>query len=105
MRQSNFALRLQPSLMDKARKLAASEGVALNQWINVAVARMIATHDAATYIADRAKKGDVQRALEILRSSGAGNPPIPGDEVPESWKRRKAAAARKDSKTAATRNK
>ncbi len=38
MRESNFALRLQPSLLDEARKLAAEEGVALNQLINVAVA-------------------------------------------------------------------
>jgi hypothetical protein len=38
MRKSNFALRLQPSLMEEARKTAESEGVALNQLINVAVA-------------------------------------------------------------------
>ena len=38
MRKSNFALRLQPSLLDEARKLAEAEGVALNQLINVAVA-------------------------------------------------------------------
>jgi hypothetical protein len=31
MRKSNFALRLQPSLPDEARKLAEQEGVALNQ--------------------------------------------------------------------------
>ena len=29
MRKSNFALRLQPSLLDEARKLAETEGVAL----------------------------------------------------------------------------
>jgi len=38
MRKSNFALRLQPSLLDGARKLAEAEGVALNQFISVAVA-------------------------------------------------------------------
>ena len=31
MRKSNFALRLQPSLLEEARKLAEAEGVALNQ--------------------------------------------------------------------------
>jgi len=30
MRRSNFALRLQPSLMEEARKAAQAEGVALN---------------------------------------------------------------------------
>jgi hypothetical protein len=38
MRKRNFAPRLQPSLLDEARKLAEAEGVALNQLINVAVA-------------------------------------------------------------------
>ncbi len=33
MKRSNLALRLQPSLLDKARELAESEGVALNQLI------------------------------------------------------------------------
>ena len=35
MRKSNFALRLRPSLLQEARKLAESEGVALNQLINL----------------------------------------------------------------------
>lgn len=42
MRKSNFALRLQPSLLAEARTLAAAEGVALNQLINVAVAEKLA---------------------------------------------------------------
>src|ERR1700704_2082878 len=41
MRRSNFALRLQPSLMEEARKAAQSEGVALNQLINVALAEKV----------------------------------------------------------------
>ena len=104
MKQSNFALRLQPSLLEKARKIAKSEGVAVNQLINVAVAQMVATHDAATYFADRAKRGNVQKALEILRTAGTGNPPLAGDELPESWKLRKPAAGPKAGKFP-TRNK
>ena len=34
MRRSNFTLRLQPSLMEEARKEAESEGVVLNELIN-----------------------------------------------------------------------
>jgi len=41
VRKSNFALRLQPSLLDEARKLAEAEGVALNQLINVAIAEKV----------------------------------------------------------------
>ena len=42
MKTSNFALRLQPTLLEEARELAKSEGVALNQLINVAVAEKLA---------------------------------------------------------------
>jgi hypothetical protein len=38
MKKSNFALRLQPSLLEEARKIAKDEGVAVNQLIDVAVA-------------------------------------------------------------------
>ena len=41
MKKSNFALRLSPSLMEEARKLARAEGVAVNQLINVAVAEKV----------------------------------------------------------------
>jgi hypothetical protein len=41
VKKSNFALRLQPSLMAEARKLANAEGVAVNQLINVAVAEKV----------------------------------------------------------------
>src|SRR5580692_929037 len=86
MRTSNFALRLQPSLMEAARNLADAEGVALNQLINVAVAQMIAAHRASNYIAMRAKRANPARALEILDRAGRDNPPMPGDELPEGWK-------------------
>jgi hypothetical protein len=85
MRTSNFALRLQPSLMESARNLADAEGVALNQLINVAVAQMIAAHRASNYIAMRAKRANVPKALAILAKAGRDNPPMPGDELPEGW--------------------
>ena len=50
MRRSNFALRLQPSLLDEARKLAESEGVALNQLINVAVAEKVSALRTEEYL-------------------------------------------------------
>jgi len=87
MKRSNFALRLQPSLMEASRKLAESEGVALNQLFNIAVAQLIATQGTLDYIAERAKRGNAQRALEILRKPRMGEPPREGDELPESWKR------------------
>jgi|ERR1700733_13638212 hypothetical protein len=100
MRTSNFALRLQPSLMEAARRLAVEEGVALNQLINVAVAKMIAAHSASNYIAMRAKRANIPRALGILARAGAGNPPMAGDELPEGWKG--GATERPASKKAST---
>jgi hypothetical protein len=100
MRTSNFALRLQPSLLEAARDLAESEGVALNQLINVAVAQMIAAHNASNYIAIRARRANLPRALEILKKSGAGNPPMPGDELPEGWNDRQAEGQLEGSQSA-----
>jgi hypothetical protein len=81
MRKSNFALRLQPSLMDEVRKAAEAEGVALNQFINVAVAEKLSALRTAGYFRERAVRGDVAKALDILSRAGAGNAPMPGDEI------------------------
>jgi hypothetical protein len=53
MRKSNVALRLQPSLLEEARKLAKAEGVALNQLINVAVAEKLSALRTEGYFRER----------------------------------------------------
>jgi len=83
MRKSNFALRLQPSLLEEIRKVAETEGVAVNQLINVAVAEKLSALRTESYFRERAARGDVTKALEILARAGKGNPPMPGDELPE----------------------
>ena len=82
MRKSNFALRLQPSLLEEARRLAEAEGVALNQLINVAVAEKLSALRTEKYVAERAARGNVPKALAILKRAGVGNPPIKGDKLP-----------------------
>lgn len=82
MRKSNFALRLQPSLMEEVRRLAAEEGVPVNQFINVAVAEKLSALRTETYLRERAERGDVDRALALLERAGKGNPPMPGDALP-----------------------
>ena len=82
MRRSNFALRVQKSLLEEARKLAEAEGVALNQFINVALAEKLAAMRTASYFRERASRGNVRKALKILRRAGKKNPPMPGDELP-----------------------
>jgi hypothetical protein len=83
MRKSNFALRLQPSLLDEARKVADNEGVALNQLINVAVAEKLSALRTEDYFAERAARADVPRALDILKRAGAGKSPMAGDSLPD----------------------
>ena len=89
MRRSNFALRLAPSLMAEARKLAESEGVALNQLINVAVAEKVSTLRTTEYFTERASRANRPETLQILARAGKGNPPQPGDELPGERKRGK----------------
>lgn len=88
MKKSNFALRLQPSLMEEARKLANAEGVAMNQLINVALAEKVSALRTQEYFAERAARGDVTKALRILKRAGVGKPPVRGDELPPKRTRR-----------------
>ncbi|GLS34439.1 hypothetical protein GCM10010869_00270 [Mesorhizobium tianshanense] len=83
MRRSNFALRLQLSLLDEARKVAESEGVPLNQFINVAVAEKLSALRTESYFHERAARADIPKALDILKRAGNGKAPIKGDELPE----------------------
>ncbi len=84
MRTSNFALRLQPSLLDEARRTAEQEGVALNQLINVAVAEKLSAIRTESFFRERARRANIPEAIGILGRLGKGNPPMKGDELPES---------------------
>ena len=83
MKRSNFALRLAPSLFEEAHKVARIEGIALNQFINVAIAEKLSALRTAIYFQERASRANVPKALRILKRAGAGNPPMPGDELPD----------------------
>jgi hypothetical protein len=81
MRRSNVALRLQASLLDEVRRVAETEGVALNQFINVAVAEKLSAIRTDDYFRERAERGNVAKAKRILKRAGRGNAPTPGDEL------------------------
>ena len=81
MTKSNVALRLQTSLFEEAKRLAAEEGVALNQFINVAVAEKLSALRTEDYFRERAEAGDIARAKRILKRAGRGNPPVAGDAI------------------------
>jgi len=95
MRTSNFALRLQPSLLDEARRTAEEEGVALNQLINVAVAEKLSAIRTETFFRERARRANVPEAIGILGRLGKDNLPMKGDELAESERLYPSKAARK----------
>jgi hypothetical protein len=91
VKKSNFALRLQPSLMEEARKVARAEGVAVNQLINVAVAEKVSALRTEEYFAERSRRGDLRKALRVLKRAGVGQPPVAGDELPAEQRTKKRA--------------
>lgn len=81
MRRSNVALRLQTSLLEEAKRVAETEGVALNQLINVAVAEKLSALRTEEYFQTRKTRANIGEAKRILRRAGKGKPPLPGDEL------------------------
>jgi HicB family len=88
MRRSNFALRLQPSLLEELRKAAEVEGVALNQLINVAVAEKVSALRTEEYFRERGSRADRSETLRILERAGKGTAPVEGDELPAEWRKK-----------------
>jgi hypothetical protein len=72
---------LQASLLEEARRVSENEGVALNQFINVAVAEKLSALRTEEYFRERASRADVAKAKRILKRAGKGKPPLSGDEA------------------------
>ena len=81
MTGGELTIRVQPSLLAEAQRLAKVEGIELDQFINAALAEKLAAVGAEGFFEQRARHGDVARALAILEKAGKGNPPVPGDEL------------------------
>jgi len=73
--------------MEEARKAAESEGVALNQLINVAVAEKVSAMRTEEYFEERIRRANRTETLRILERAGKGRPPVEGDEIPRDWDR------------------
>lgn len=81
MRRSNVALRLQTSLFEEARRVAETEGVALNQFINVAVAEKLSALRTEDYFRERAQRANLSKAKRLLKRAGRNDELRPGDEI------------------------
>lgn len=69
-RTSNYALRLQASLLDEVREVVEQEGTTINQFINVAVAEKLSALRTEQYFKERAARGDRATFLRILEKAG-----------------------------------
>jgi hypothetical protein len=78
---SNYALRLQASLLNELRKVAEQEGTTINQFINVAVAEKLAALRTEAYFQERAARADRKAFRRILDKAGT-EAPRAGDELP-----------------------
>jgi len=82
---SNYALRLQTSLLGELRAVVEEEGTTLNQFINVAVAEKLAALRTERYFRERAARADRADFLAVLEKSGTEGITegiIEGDELP-----------------------
>ena len=74
-------------LLDEAGQMAEAEGVAINQFLNVAVAEKLSALRTEKHFAERAARADIPKALTILKRAGVGNPPMKGDKLSRPRKR------------------
>ena len=79
---STYPLRLPVSIKAEAERLAASEGTSLNQFVATAVAEKVAALRTVSYFAERRDRAD-WAAFDQLMTRDAGEPPRPGDEIPD----------------------
>jgi hypothetical protein len=80
MRRNNYPLRLQRTLMEEARKAAASEGVSLNQLINVAVAEKVSALRTEIYLHERIRRAYQEEQLRLLDRALMEDRSLEGDE-------------------------
>jgi hypothetical protein len=76
---SNYALRIPASLKRELEQVARADGTSLNQFIVTAVAEKLATLRTAEFFEERARRANLDEALDIMNRPG-GEPPRPGDE-------------------------
>jgi hypothetical protein len=78
---SNYALRLQKSLLEEVKRIAAEENTTINQFSNVAVAEKAAALRTEAYFRERARRADLAEFDRVLGKAGT-EPPRPDDALP-----------------------
>ncbi|HYE50272.1 MAG TPA: toxin-antitoxin system HicB family antitoxin [Azospirillaceae bacterium] len=79
---STYPLRLPASVKAEAERIAAEEGTSLNQFVATAVAEKVAALRTADLFRQRRERVDWD-AFDRLMARPGGQPPQPGDELPD----------------------
>jgi hypothetical protein len=75
-------LQLPVSLKTAVEKLAAADGISVNQFlVSAAAEKLAAMQTAETFFAERKGRGDREVAIAMLTRT-SGEPPRSGDELP-----------------------
>ncbi len=82
MTTSHYDLKVQKSLLDEVRRLAAEEGTNIDQFINVAIAEKTAALRTAAYFRERAARANLTEFDRVLAKAGT-EAPRAGDELPK----------------------
>ncbi len=82
---STLSLRLPESLHQKLRELAARDDVSINQLIATAVAEKTSALLTVDYLEARAQRAD-RRAFDRVLARVPDTPPVPGDELPSTYR-------------------
>lgn len=81
-RTGTFALRLPLSLKAAVERISAQDGTSMNQFLVMAAAEKIAAMQTEEFFAERKARADRDAFLRLLNREG-GEPPQPGDELPD----------------------
>ncbi len=81
MNRSIYPLELPESIKKQAQRLAREDGVSLNQWISVAVAKRIGVVETAAEFLQRRSAGATGEELGYFLNRVPSRPPDPGDTI------------------------
>lgn len=80
---TTVSLKLPSSLKAAVEKFAKADGTTVNQFLVMAAAeKLSAMQSAEAFFAERKGRGNKDAAIRLLKREG-GEPPRPGDELPE----------------------
>ena len=77
-------LRLPRSIKGHVERVAARDGISMNQFIATAVAEKLSAMETEDFFAERAKRANPELFWKIMNRKG-GEPPREGDELPEGY--------------------